>query len=78
LTFFEKAEMSFVDEGFEWNIDIDEQTFHPDIPSDYKKIEPPSVPQASAVATSVLLMGITPLGLILHKRRRNTRKNVLV
>jgi hypothetical protein len=77
LTFFEKAEMSFVDEGFEWNIEIDEQIFHPDISSDCKKLEPPSVPQVSAVTTSVLLMGMTPLGLILHKRRKNTRNKVL-
>ncbi len=43
MTFFEQAEMSFVDEGFQWNIDIPDQIFHPDIPSDYKKIEPPTV-----------------------------------
>ncbi len=41
MTFFEPAEISFVDEGFKWNINIDEQVFHPDIPNDYKKIEPP-------------------------------------
>jgi hypothetical protein len=47
ITLFEKAHVSVVDEGFQWDLDIDEALFHPDIPDDYSKIEPPSPPTAA-------------------------------
>ena len=72
LTFFEKAHMSVVDEGFQWGLDIDESLFNPDIPDDYNKIEPPSTTQVGAAMSSVLIVSAFPLVLVL--KRRQTRK----
>jgi hypothetical protein len=72
ITFFEKAHVSVVDEDFQWGLDIDESLFHPDIPDDYTKIEPPSVTQVGAAMSSVLIVSTFPLVLVL--KRRQTRK----
>ncbi len=72
LTFFEKAHMSVVDEAFQWGLDIDEALFHPDIPDDYTKIEPPSAAQVGAAATSMVLVAVFPLVVVL--KRRQSRK----
>lgn len=44
ITLFEKAHVSVVDKDFQWGVDIDEALYHPDIPDDYTRIEPPSPP----------------------------------
>ena len=74
LTFFEKAHAAVVDEAFQWDLDIDETLFHPDIPDDYTKIEPPSAAHVGAAATSVAILAAFPFVLVFKRRQRPKRR----
>lgn len=70
ITFFEKAHVSVVDEDFQWGLDIDKTLFHPDIPDDYTKIEPPGVTEVGVAATSVVVVAAFPCMMVYRRRRR--------
>ena len=58
ITFCEKAHLSVVDETFTWGVEIDNDIFSPEIPTDYQKLDP------LAPAKQAAWMGALPVGLV--------------
>ena len=73
LTGFKKLHLEFRAYDFQWNAELPEEIFEPNIPDDYTVIKVTDFIPAEAKAGLVGL-GIVPASLIFWKRRRNRKK----
>ena len=73
LTGFKKLHCEFKAYDLQWNADIPEGTFDPNIPDDYTEFKVtdfiPTEVKAAIVGT-----GMVPMGFIIWKKRRNRNK----
>jgi hypothetical protein len=78
LSFFKDADVKQIDDHFEWGVEIDEELFDPEIPEDYQELSPPSGAAIGVAASSVVLAGVAPWCVLIHRRRRRRKVCVMM
>ncbi len=71
LTAYRKMRLSEIDDSFDFDADLDESLFDPEIPEDFEQLGVPQTAQAGAVMTSLALAGL-PVLVVRRCRRRRT------
>ena len=68
MSFFEDAHLDVIIDRFQWDVETDESLFLPDIPDDFVLIGMPSGAAVSAIASSVVLAGMSPFALYMVEK----------
>lgn len=68
LTNFKEMKLNEVNDGFEWNVEMDESLFSPAIPEDYQIFGVPEIKGTAVIGTSGAVVAI-PLAFWIKKRR---------
>ncbi len=74
MSFFKDADVKQIDNNFQWDIEIDEALFHPEIPEGFQRLSPPSGAAIGVAASSMALAGVAPWGLLRIRRYRRSRR----
>lgn len=77
LSFFKDAEARQVDNDFQWNIEIDEAVFLPEVPGDFQELSLPGGAAVGIAASAVAVAGILPwcVFFVRYSRRRMRSTN---
>jgi len=70
VSFFKDATAKQIDDNLQWDVEIDETLFSPEIPEDYQELSLPSNMTVGAVASGVALAGAAPWCLFFVRRSR--------
>lgn len=73
LTNFKEMHLFEVDDSFQWNIEMEESLFKPEIPEEYEMFGIPEVKTTAVVGTTGIIAGI-PCLLWIRKKRRKKKK----
>jgi hypothetical protein len=72
ITGFKKMRLREVDDSMDYDVDLDESLFNPDIPEDFEQLAVPGAAKAGVTMTSLALAGL-PIIAIRRLRRRRAR-----
>lgn len=74
MSCFMDADVTQIDNNFQWDVEIDEAVFRPEIPEDFQELSLPSKATIGAVASGTVLAGVAPWYILIRRRRRRRHK----
>jgi len=70
ITGYRKMRLCEIDDSFDFDADLDESLFNPEIPEDFEPLAVPGVAKAGAVVSALAMAGIPTVVIVRRRRRR--------